>query len=92
MHKFLLTLISLVCLGALVACGSSSSSSNVVPPTSPSGGNNAGFTTSSLSGTYVFSVNGVQDNTNFAVVGTFTADGAGKITAGTRDTVNNAGS
>jgi hypothetical protein len=92
MHKFLLTLISLVCLGALVACGSSSSASHPVQPTQPTGGNNAGFTTASLSGTYVFAVNGVTQNTNFAAVGTLTADGAGKITAGTRDTINNTGS
>jgi hypothetical protein len=57
----------------------------------PSGGNAAGFSTSVLSGTYVYAVNGVSGNNQFAVLGTFTADGNGNVTSGTRDTVNDAG-
>lgn len=91
MRKVLLTLVSIVCLGALVACGSGSSSTSTPIPVPPTGGNNAGFSNASLSGTYVFAVNGISTNNNFAVVGTVTADGNGNITAGTRDTTNDGG-
>jgi hypothetical protein len=90
MHKILLTLISIVALGALVACGGGSSNNIAIPP-APSGGNGAGFGNSNMSGTYVYTVNGVASNGQFAVVGSFTTDGNGKITSGTRDTVNDAG-
>jgi hypothetical protein len=62
-----------------------------VPP-APSGGNNAGFTNASLSGTYVFAANGITNSANLAVVGSFTADGSGNITSGTRETINSIGS
>ena len=90
MRKLLLTLISIVSLGALVGCGGNSSNNTPVP-TGPTGGNNAGFTTASLKGTYVFAVNGLNPSNNFAVVGTFTADGAGNIPSGSRDTINDTG-
>ncbi len=90
MRKFFLTLICIVALGALVGCGGSSSSTTPEPG-GPTGGNNAGFTTASLNGTYVYAVNGITSNYNFAVVGTFTADGAGNIKSGTRDTINDNG-
>ena len=93
MRKIVLTLISIVALGALVACGgSSSSSSNVVSvPSAPTGGNAAGFSNSSLSGTYVFTANGVNTSTNYSVAGVISANGNGTITSGTRDTVSAAG-
>ena len=90
MRKILLTLISIVALGALVGCGGNSSNNTPVP-SGPTGGNNAGFTTASLKGTYVFAVNGINPSNNFAVVGTFSADGTGSITSGTRDTINDTG-
>jgi hypothetical protein len=92
MRKILLTVISIVGLGALVACGGSGSFSNITPvPPPPSSGNNAGFTNASLMGTYVFAANGVTANNLYATAGVFTADGAGNISAGTRDTVNDGG-
>jgi len=91
MRKILLTLISFVALSALVACGGGSSNNSISLPPAPSGGNNAGFSNASLTGNYVFVVNGITQNTNFAVAGVFTADGNGNITSGVRDTVNDAG-
>ena len=90
MRKIVLTLLSIVSLAALVACGGGSSNSISVPP-APSGGNNAGFSNASLTGNYVLAANGVTANNNFAVAGVFTADGNGNITSGTRDTVNDSG-
>jgi hypothetical protein len=89
MRKILFTLISFVGLSALIACGGGSFKTQIPP--SPSTGNNAGFSNSSLKGTYVFSANGVSPNNSYAVVGAFTADGAGNISSGTRDTVNDGG-
>jgi hypothetical protein len=89
MRKIVLTLISVVALAALVACGGGSSRTPV--PVAPSGGNNAGFSNASLTGSYVFSANGITNKNNFAVAGVFIADGAGNITSGTRDTVNDGG-
>jgi hypothetical protein len=91
MRKVLLTLISFVALSALVACGGGSSSNTIGVPSSPSGGNNAGFSNASLSGNYVYTVNGLNQNNSFAVAGVFTADGNGNVTTGVRDTVNDAG-
>lgn len=90
MRKIIFTLFSVVALAALTACGGSS---NSTPATSaPSGGNNAGFSNSSLKGTYVFSDNGVNSNAvSFAVVGVFTADGAGNISSGTEDYFDDSG-
>src|SRR6266571_5040769 len=90
MRKLLLTLFCIAALLSLAACGGSSSSSTPVPPP-PSTGNNAGFSNANLNGSYVFAANGVNVSNTFAVAGTFTADGNGKITAGTRDTVNDGG-
>ena len=62
----------------LVACGGGS---NITPPP-PAGG----FTTASLKGQYAFSMSGVDPSGAFiARVGSFTADGAGHITAGLED-------
>jgi hypothetical protein len=64
----------------LAACGSSSSTATPEPP--PSGG----FSNSNLNGTYVFSASGTDVNDSpYAAVGTFTANGSGGITAGTID-------
>ena len=90
MRNVLLSLISAVALTCLVACGGGSSTTISVPAP-PSGGNPVGFTNASLSGSYVFTANGITANNSFAVAGMFTADGSGNITSGTRDTVNDAG-
>lgn len=90
MPKILFTLISFVALSALVACGGGNSNTISVPA-GPSGGNAAGFSNASLNGNYVFAVNGVNSRNSFAVAGVFTADGAGNITTGVRDTVNDGG-
>jgi hypothetical protein len=92
MRKILLTLISFVGLSALVACGGGTSSNTPVPPP-PSGGNNASFSNASLTGRYVFSVSGFNSNRNlsYTTVGVFTADGAGNISSGARDTVDDTG-
>jgi len=89
MRKILLTVSCVVALGTLIACGGYSNRTPI--PTPPSTGNNAGFSTASLNGTYVFAANGTTPNNFFAVAGQFTADGNGRITAGTRDTVNDGG-
>jgi hypothetical protein len=90
MRKLLLTLISIVSLGAVVGCGGGSSNTTPVP-SGPTGGNNAGFTTASLKGTYVFAANGINSSNSLAVVGTVTADGTGNIASGSRDTINDTG-
>ncbi len=75
----MLLLLALSTLLFLGACGGGSST-HVVPP--PSGG----FSNSSLNGTYVFSVSGVDFNSApFAIVGAFTANGNGGISGGTLD-------
>lgn len=73
-------------LAVLAGCGGSGTSfTNPVPP--PSGG----FSKSSLNGTYVFSVSGTDTSgAPYAVVGTFTANGSGSISAGTLD-INDTG-
>jgi hypothetical protein len=82
-NRFVLVFVLLV-IAALVGCGSSSNN-NVVPP--PSGA----FSNSNLSGTYVFSVSGTdQDGAAYAIVGTVAANGQGGngqggITGGTLD-------
>jgi|GEM_PF-1513229 len=91
MRKILLSILSLVALATLVGCGGGGSSNITPVPSGPTGGNNAGFSNSSLSGSYVFSVNGVNSSNSFAVIGSFVADGAGNITSGTRDTVTDGG-
>jgi hypothetical protein len=91
MRKILLTVISLLLVAALVGCGGSSNSTPTT--TAPSGGNNAGFSTSSLNGNYVFSDTGVNSsNVNFHVVGYFVADGAGNISSGSQDYFDDSGS
>jgi hypothetical protein len=89
MRKILLTLLSVAALAALVGCGTHSAT--IFVPTNPSGGNPVGFSDASLSGTYVFTANGLTSRSSFAAAGIFTADGAGIITSGTRDTVHDTG-
>jgi hypothetical protein len=91
MRKILLSLISVVALGSLVACGSGSSSNTIAVPANPSGGIAVGFTNGNLSGAYVFAVHGTTPNSNFAATGVFTADGNGAIVSGTRDIVDDQG-
>ncbi len=91
MRKMLLTLISLVALTALVACGGGSNSNFIATPPNPSGGNNAGYSNASLKGNYVFAVNGANTTNSYAVDGIFSADGNGNITSGVRDTINDGG-
>ena len=75
-------LLALSTLLLLVACGSNG---NVNPTPPPSGS----FSNADLSGTYVFSVNGIDSNgATYAIVGTFIANGKGgnnSITGGTID-------
>lgn len=90
MRKIVLTLLSIVALAALVACGGSNGS--ISAPGGPATGNNAGFSTYSLKGNYVFSGSGINgSNHNFDVVGVFTADGTGNVTSGVRDTYADSG-
>jgi hypothetical protein len=75
----------LAALAVLPSCGSGNNGTTnpVAPPT-------GSFSNSSLNGTYVFSVSGIDSNgAPYAVVGTFAANGSGGITAGTID-VNDA--
>lgn len=66
---------------ALAACGGGT---NITPP--PPNGN---FTLASLRGPYAFSMNGVNlSGAYLARVGSFTADGAGHITAGLEDVLS----
>ena len=88
MHKVLLSILSLSLVALLAGCGTSR---HIPIPNNPSGGNDAGFANASLNGAYVFNVHGNSIDGNFAVTGIFTADGQGKITSGTRDTVNDRG-
>ncbi len=67
-------------LAALAGCGSGNGVTNPIAP--PSGS----FSKSSLNGTYVFSVSGLDSSgAPYAIVGTFTANGSGGITGGTLD-------
>jgi len=74
-------LLALSTLSLLVGCGSGSPTA-VAPPT-------GGFSTTNLSGTYVFSVSGVDSAGNFfTAAGSLTANGSSsspQITAGTLD-------
>lgn len=79
----ILAVLGLAALALLASCGNGSSTNT---PGGPNGGNNAGYSNSSLNGTYVFSASGVYNSGySFDTAGTFTADGNGKITGGVRD-------
>lgn len=79
-------LLTLSALTFLVACGGNGSS--LVNPTAPPSG---GFSASNLNGTYVFSISGLDQNQSpYAAVGSFTANGSGSITGGTVD-INDTG-
>ena len=83
-NRFILPII-LSLIAILAGCGGSSTPS-VTPP--PSGS----FSNANLSGTYVFSVTGTDTGNNFvAMMGTFTADGKGNISAGIIDVNGTAG-
>jgi hypothetical protein len=70
-RKGIVLLLALSTLTLLVGCGSSNNAT-VTPP--PSGS----FSASDLNGTYVFSISGTDlDEAPYAVVGAFTANGAG---------------
>src|SRR2546423_4640917 len=74
-------------LAVLAGCGSSNGTSRPTPP--PSGG----FTNSSLSGTYTFSVSGADSAGVFTMAGSFVACGCsqGTISSGTVDVSNPSG-
>jgi hypothetical protein len=79
-RRVLIALAAVSGLFFAVGCGNSSST----PPINP-----VGFSTSSLSGTYVFSSEGVDaDGAPLAVAGTLVANGSGGITGGTMDVVD----
>jgi hypothetical protein len=82
--KRLLWLPTLVFSVALAACSGGGGSSVTVPP--PTGG----FTLSSLSGHYAFSMSGMDPSTGayFVRTGSFVADGAGNISSGLEDAVD----
>jgi hypothetical protein len=66
-------------IALLVACGGSSTPTAQAPPS-------GGFSQSSLNGTYVFSISGLDSGGDgYAAVGAFTANGSGGITGGTID-------
>ncbi|MGA8273310.1 MAG: hypothetical protein WB919_17240 [Candidatus Sulfotelmatobacter sp.] len=74
-------LLSLSTLLFLAACGNGTGAANAVAP--PTGS----FSASSLNGTYVFSVSGVdsEEGAPYSIAGTITANGSGTITGGTFD-------
>jgi hypothetical protein len=76
--------LALSTLALLAGCGSGSSSP---PAQAPPGGS---FSNSNLTGTYVFSISGVDQagGAPVEIVGTIIADGGGKITGGTIDMVD----
>jgi hypothetical protein len=75
----------LLCSLSLTGCGLFSLG-NLFGGGGGGGGTTGGtFTNASLSGSYAYSFSGVNANGFFAVAGSFQADGAGKITAGTID-------
>jgi len=79
--KVLLPLLALAILGFLMACGGGPP---ITPP--PPAGN---FSNASLKGQYAFLMNGIDTNGAYlARIGSFTADGAGNITAGLEDVVS----
>ena len=76
--------LALSTLALLAGCGSGSSSP---PAQAPPGGS---FSNSNLTGTYVFSISGVDqaDGIPVQIVGTVIANGSGGITGGTIDVVD----
>jgi hypothetical protein len=80
-NRFLLLMVVSL-LTFLVACGGSSGT--VTHPTPPPTG---GFSNADLNGTYVFTSSGADyaNGNPYAMVGTFTANGSGGITAGVLD-------
>jgi hypothetical protein len=72
-------LFALSTLSLLIGCGNNN---NIAPIPPPSGS----FSNSNLTGTYVFSVSGTDANgATVVLVGSFAANGGGKITGGTID-------
>jgi fibronectin-binding autotransporter adhesin len=74
-------LVALSALMFLAACGGGSS--GIAAPVAPSSGS---FSNSSLNGTYVFAVSGLDSSGDaYSMAGTFTANGNGGITGGALD-------
>jgi len=84
MPRSLYLVVALASFSLFTGCGNSSSSSNVVAP--PSGSNNA-----LLQGQYAFEFAGQNGGGFLTAIGSFTADGQGKITAGLEDVNNGTG-
>jgi hypothetical protein len=72
---FLLVVLSFLAVFLMAGCGGSQTT-----PPAP-----AGFTNSSLNGTYAFAISGTNAGGFFAVAGSFQANGTGTITGGTED-------
>jgi len=79
LRKTFASISSLFLLGFLAGCGGGGNTA-VAPPT-------GGFTSSNLNGTYVFSTAGSDSSTGepLMIVGAFTANGSGSISAGNVD-------
>ncbi|MDR3762598.1 MAG: hypothetical protein P4M01_00730 [Acidobacteriota bacterium] len=89
MRKLLVAL-GLAALAFLSSCGNDRYTYNT--PGNPSGGNNAGYSSSSLNGSYVFTASGVYANgISFSTAGNFIADGSGNVTSGVRDVYSDGG-
>ena len=82
-RKTLVLLLAVFALSFLVACGGGGNGTVTNPIAPPTGS----FSATSLNGTYVFSVSGVDQNNGapYAILGTLIANGSGKITGGTLD-------
>jgi hypothetical protein len=72
---FLLVVLSFLAVFLMAGCGGSQTAAPVP----------AGFTDSSLNGTYAFAISGTNAGGFFAVAGSFQANGTGTITGGTED-------
>jgi len=89
-RRFAVAVAASVAVGFFAACGGGSSSGGGggTPPPPP-----AKFSNATLSGKYAFSMSGTEDcgsggtvsASTFARIGSFTADGKGRITAGLED-------
>ena len=70
-------------LALILLAGCGSTSNTITNPVAPPTGS---FSASSLNGTYVFSVSGIDlQGAPYVLLGTFTANGQGGITGGTVD-------
>ncbi|HWR36764.1 MAG TPA: hypothetical protein VN622_12920 [Clostridia bacterium] len=76
----LTALLAISCGGGGGSSSGGGGGSNPPPPPGPTGYSNA-----SLNGHYVYSAHGSATGTTFAILGEFTADGAGRIISGSED-------